>query len=73
MRTISREDVKKRGCRYCADSGWVKYAAAGGSRCVCTLDACPYHVLDDSTNYVDWLKKTGPVSIPGSRKKLMNL
>lgn len=44
MRVLSKDDRKKRGCRYCADR----------KSCWCKHDECPYHELDDVETYEDY-------------------
>lgn len=73
MRFLATQEARKRGCKYCADSLYHDHNWFGMSKYACNHEACPYHVLDNADNYLEWLKETTPKKKPGSGKRLMYL
>lgn len=69
MRDLTTKEVRKRGCWYCADMIPTGYACHGYSRCACVHDVCPYHILDDEDDFLDWLRKIGPIRKTGGGLK----
>lgn len=51
MRVVSKEEKKKRGCKYCLDNKHVK-----GVGNMCKHNECPYHELDEFETYEDFYK-----------------
>lgn len=49
MREVAENEVKQRGCLYCAD---VLRRNDGRSAYYCKYDECPYHELDNISDYV---------------------
>lgn len=54
MRELEREEVKKRGCMYCAD----QVSPTREYRRRCPHDECPYRELDGFETYDEYLKKS---------------
>lgn len=73
MRKLSVKEAGKRGCKYCTDARPHNNNCSGNSKYACVHEECPYHVLDESDDYVAWLKAVEPIKIPGARKRLMRL
>lgn len=56
QRMIHEPEKIKRGCIYCADS--IPPSKALGRQRECPYDVCPYHELDDTKTYGEYLEKT---------------
>lgn len=57
MRTLSKAEQHKRGCRYCL---LVSSEGKGTAKfLVCPADRCPFRELDRFNSYTDYLKSYG--------------
>ena len=51
MRSVSKNEQKKRGCFYCTDFKTVRRGVK-----MCKHDECPYHELDEFETYEDYFE-----------------
>ena len=69
MRELSKREIEKRGCKYCADVIPPGYIGRF-THCKCPHEKCPYHELDKVKTYQEYLKKA---KVGGLAKLLANL
>lgn len=53
MRLIPLYEKKQRGCQYCLQMQYVKHE--GKYRTACTLEECPYQVLEKYKSYEEFM------------------
>lgn len=56
MRTLGKDEKKKRGCQYCLD-----YKLIRGVGNVCKHDECPHRELDEFETYEDYFQSQGGI------------
>ena len=63
MRELKHEEMKKRGCTYCADHKRKRQIGTGlnyeKKKDLCPYHECPYHELDECDTYAEYLKSKG--------------